>query len=289
MAGNLAIFSNGTVVFRGQDGKLHQYYYANGWVHDWLPPGTWNVPSSATDDVASDSPLACNDALGVFYKGTDGYLHRYFFNSALTTPNWQHQRLAANPTSAEAVSGGITSTDASHVFFKGTDNKVHQYYLDGNGWHHDWLTGWNSPASENVAGNLSDKASNHVFYAGTDNKIHQYFFGNTCYQNRGNGKATPTAPANTLSFSAESKNISNVPSLNVFPNPSDDVANILVNGASYDTQIEVTDVLGQVVYSCLIPANKKVEIPLSMKSHNVLFIRLIQQRLTIKAVKLFRL
>lgn len=102
----------GQLYFRGNDGKMHTYYWtsASGWVHDWIET-SWQAPSDHS--VHSSGSIAVGDR-AVFYKGShDNKLRQYHYDNSgygKTSDYLTMDEIEPSPT----LPGNISELDADN-------------------------------------------------------------------------------------------------------------------------------------------------------------------------------
>lgn len=152
-------------------------YVPAGWRNVYLT--NWNpAPIAANKIYPGVKSIAVGEGNQVFYRGEDNKMQVYYFNT--NTNNWVHDWVRGwNIPNYELIAGDVVVGSGNQLFYRGTDGKIHTYYWSGGTWHHNWLTGPNSPSNENVSavpGSIAVGNGNQVFYRGTDNKMHVYYW-----------------------------------------------------------------------------------------------------------------
>ncbi len=200
-AGNFAINPKGNdIFFHGTDGYLQHFYWdpqTKKWLHDGLVANWWTQPTAYR--VAIGSPICINSKGEVFYKGEDGRLQHYSWNSST---GWIHDYtggLSGNYQVGNSIVINTVNND-DQIFYDGSDGFMHHFYRNGAVWLHDGLvSNWASqPAVYKVAagGPIAVNSKGEVFYKGRDGSLqhyswngtwaHYYTGGNSTYQVGGN-------------------------------------------------------------------------------------------------------
>ena len=257
----------GKVYYTGTDGKIWNFYAPGG---NWTAGDLFSTTFFLTEHDNATGPLVLLEPGWVVYRNGDQELVSYRFRAACscwsradipgavgvansdlaTTGNrdiWyrtnnnemkraQWDGSAFNVTGfigQDNVAGDITATPDSptHVYYRGTDGRMWQYYRKSNG---IWSQVTLDYSQTNVKGPAS-ATPGKVFYRSSNNDIWNVYWA-TCGSKQGNDEAT------------DQPLVSDVNSLEVYPNPAQDFAYVqveLANEASID--LAIFDMMGKKV------------------------------------------
>ena len=167
------------VVFRGQDGQLHELYFtrANSWVCSSLTART-NAPLA----VGNPSGHTYNvyNSQHIMYRTQDGHIHEMYYAPG---GGWKHSDLTvrsnAVPAAGDPTSFEYLADNTNHVVYRGVDGHIHEiFFRRGEEWHHASLTARvNAPqaAGDPVGYTFDLYNSQHIMYPGVDNHIHELY------------------------------------------------------------------------------------------------------------------
>lgn len=159
--GSIALSHTGSnIFFRSANNKICNLIGSTG---NWYLYQIYSSPASA--DCGGE--IICDDATGIYYKGTDSHVHNMYWSSG-----WIYD--AMSPVSGSAtVSSSLTKFPGENrVFFKGTDGRGYNIYKNGSG---QWVIDWLNTYMTSVAGDLV-AADTKIYFAGTDKLIYNYYW-----------------------------------------------------------------------------------------------------------------
>jgi hypothetical protein len=264
VAGAIAMNTTATqVYYRGADGRLQCFYRdnSNNWIHVWMTD--W---ANTSQNVAGD--VQCVPE-GIFYAGTDGKLHKYYFDAAqgiwihIYVLDQNNQQIDIPANTQISFKG-----NADLIYFKGANGHMQQLYnKQGNKYIHDEIlceTDLEDGFKNN--GNIAAVDNGEIYYVGTDNFLHMYAYDVDCNpRSDKNGKKTGKegGSKNTTFEDLSAKpqwkaftDVTEVKPISIMPNPFSD--KLMVNSNNPDLLISVTivDVFGRKVYISTDPKDK---------------------------------
>lgn len=123
------------VVFRGEDGQLHELWFKRG--RGWrLGRGVTNAaPVRAVGDPIGYT-WDVDDTQHIIYRGEDGQPHELWFKRG---QGWQAGSGVANTAPVQAVGNPTAYTwdvdDTQHVVYRGEDDRIYElWFKRGRGW-----------------------------------------------------------------------------------------------------------------------------------------------------------
>jgi hypothetical protein len=173
--GDITAGNNDHIYYRGQNGRLQQYYRSNisGWEHaeiDWT-----NVGYEIHQNCGS---LDYGDQSGLFYRGTDNQMHKFHYTGGQGN-GWVHSTLdiiASGDGNREMwkVSGEVSAV-YQRVYYRGVDGKLQSYYWANNTWNHETINTNDLVSAACGAIEANGRAS--VFYRGINNRLYHSYKG----------------------------------------------------------------------------------------------------------------
>jgi hypothetical protein len=256
--GPLSVNAQGTqIYYKGQDGRLQCYYWeSNMWNHRWMTNWSNNSQNISGDLISS--------AEGIFYAGTDGFLHKYFFN--INTNDWEHTWVMNSNNQYIYVPANTQISmvgDADQIFFMGLDNHIHHLYeKNGNKYYQDMVICYDDLQNEYKSnGKIASTSEGVVYYIGLDNMIHMYAFDSGCnprdkrlkQQKKINYKQNTHVIEKDLANSHISKfdlndfHYPDAEKIKIYPNPFNDRIQISLSHID-NISIKIFDVMGRIVF-----------------------------------------
>lgn len=236
---DLAAWPASNIYFRSNTNKIFNLVGSTG---------AWNLGQISPAGAVDCAGEIINDNTGVYYKGTDNFIHRLFWN----TSGWNYDAMPVNNLATANTAGQLSkNAGENRVFYKGTDGMLYNMYASGSGW--DVF-----PLAYNgniVAGDVL--ANGNVFFIGTDNLIYNYWWGGSSWNL--NALTYSVANAKGCSFSYRLASPQNTTGQNtsslLYPVPANHMITLELNVTEEtEMQVSIYNVMGQMVYSETIQA-----------------------------------
>ena len=267
--GSITVNAIGTqVYYKGADNRLQCYYLDNfgNWLHVWMTD--W---ANTSQNVAGDMKAVAD---GIYYAGTDGYLHRYHFNNS--TSIWEHDLIRNGNNQPVAIPANTDISlvgNADQIFFRGTDNNMqHLYAKNGNNYFQDLVICYNDlNSSYQPNGRIVSQSDGATFYVGlNDNFIHMYAFDSGCNpREEKTGKRSANTSPSRFNFFDATPASTVVPMIEkiedgrekydasaliqIFPNPVE--ATLQIKSKTLIFTVKMFDIYGRNVYSTDNPSS----------------------------------
>jgi hypothetical protein len=163
------------VVYRGTDGHIRSYYWADG------PIGTDDLSGFAQSPRAESDPvamyIAAKDTHLVVYRSGNGHLHElYWLGEAPVAAGNLTAASGAPAAEGDPAMWYNTNADKIHVLYRGTDGHIHDLsWTPGGGApaHVDLSHASYAPPAAGAPFGFSGPTHQHVVYRGTDKQIHE--------------------------------------------------------------------------------------------------------------------
>jgi hypothetical protein len=231
---SLAAWPASNVYFRSNTNKIYNLTGSTG---------AWNLgqisPSTAIDCAGE----LINDNTGVYYKGTDNFIHRIFWN----TSGWNYDAMPLNNLTTANTAGQLSkNVGENRVFYKGTDGMLYNMYASGSGWD-VYPLGYNGNI---VAGDVL--ANGNVYFIGNDNFVYSYWWGGSGWNL--NALTYSIANAKGCSFSyrlaQQISSSSTDDKLRLYPVPASVSLTVELNTSEeMEVQLSVYNIMGQCVHN----------------------------------------
>ncbi len=168
--GDLAVVDEGNQVFyRGQDGRLQNYWYNGKWHHDYIDDN-WRTSRFKVSSNCGALDIGKNR---IFYRGTDNIMKYFEWNGN----DWISNEMPISDFKW-LVDGDIAvSPEGNQVFYRGQDGRLQNYWYNGE-WHHGYIDFPWYPLNQKVSSACGSIAlgNGRVFYRGQNDKMHLYTY-----------------------------------------------------------------------------------------------------------------
>jgi len=260
-AGSIALSKTGSnIFFRTSTNKIVNLI---GSTNNWSLYQLYSTPASA--DCGGE--IICDDALGIYYKGTDSKVHKMSYNSG-----WIYDAMTPAYGSATVASSLTKFPGEERIFCKTTDGRTCNYYKNAlNQWVVDGLyNGMTGVAGDVVA------ADTKVYFINTNKLIYNYYWtGSFWYPDH-----LVSTPANAKSCSyiyrlANPENNSSdsiTDALDVYPNPTNGFLNVDFGTMGHHT-VTVIDMTGREIFRAETD-EPQLPIDLSMEEKGLFLLRI---------------
>jgi hypothetical protein len=175
VGGDITAGNDDHIYYRGQNGRLQQYYRSNlgGWEHatiDWTSVG-YEIHQNC-------GSLDYGDQSGLFYRGTDNQMHKFHYTGGQGN-GWVHSTLdiiASGDGNRELwkIDGDVSAV-FQRVYYRGVDGKLQSYYWANNTWNHETINANDLVSTACGAIEANGRAS--VFYRGINNRLYHSYKG----------------------------------------------------------------------------------------------------------------
>lgn len=169
---SVAVTSNGTIFYKGDDSKLHRFYknISGVWTHE-IVGGSYYQPDLVQGDIVVGTTgdvyyKAVNNFLQAFYPdGNGGYFHVYI------NTNWANQSSADYVSTVPNSITLKTGTWGSTIYFLAQDGQIYEFSWNSTlGWHR-------TPTKTLTGGGLAraglkyDPINQRLVYGGVDGRV----------------------------------------------------------------------------------------------------------------------
>jgi len=169
---DIAITNNNRIYYRGQDEKLHCYYWDYGcWNEKQVP--VWGPNDDPNNQNTSKFAITPDNK--IFYRNRVNRIEQvYEVSPTNNVPNW----IANMHTNVPIASSGISTVKyaGNSIFYVSADDYITELYWDGTSWAYRQIN-WAPKVSPSMIYNTFDVSSDRkVFYRNINGKIEQLWW-----------------------------------------------------------------------------------------------------------------